>query len=124
MPEELSLRPITQLAPLIQNKQVSPLELFDETLKRITELQPKLNSFITITGAEAEILQGHYRGPLHGIPISIKDLFATRGVRTTAGSKVLDKWIPDFATAVRQLRTSGHGDGRENQHARVCVWRD
>src|ERR1019366_9649725 len=100
MSDELSLRPIAQLAPLLESRQISPMELFDDVLKRIHKLQPKLNSFITITEAEgrkaateaeAEIRNGHYRGPLHGIPISIKDLFATRGVRTTAGGKqILD----------------------------------
>src|ERR1039458_1139165 len=52
MPDELSLRPFTQLAPLIERRQISPVELFDETLKRIHKLQPKLSSFITITEVE------------------------------------------------------------------------
>src|ERR1035438_8845851 len=117
MPDELSLRPIAQLAPLLESKQISPVELFVDVLKRIHKLQPKLNSYITITEAEgrkaateaeAEIRNGRYRGPLHGIPISIKDLFATRGVRTTAGSKVLGNSVPDFdATAVARLRQAG-----------------
>ncbi len=127
MSEELSLRPITELAPLIQSKQISPVELFDDVLKRIHTLQPKLNSFITITEAEgrraaieaeAEIRNGHYRGPLHGIPISIKDLFATRGVRTTAGSKVLGNWVPDYdAAAVVRLHEAGMVMvGKTNMH--------
>src|SRR5208282_2140562 len=68
--------------------------------------------------AEQEIRQGHYRGPLHGIPISIKDLFATRGVRTTAGSKVLANWIPDYdATAVAKLHEAGMVMvGKTNMH--------
>ena len=117
MPEVLISRPIYQLAPLLQKKETSPVELFDAAVERIHQLQPKLNSFITITEeegrkaateAESEIRKGQYRGPLHGIPISIKDLFATRGVRTTAGSKVLAKWIPDFdATAVARLHQAG-----------------
>ena len=70
------------------------------------------------TEAESEIRKGQYRGPLHGIPISIKDLFATRGVRTTAGSKVLAKWIPDFdATAVARLHQAGMVlVGKTNMH--------
>ncbi|MFZ3264459.1 MAG: amidase [Terriglobales bacterium] len=127
MSEELLFRPIAQLAPLIESKQISPVELFDEALNRIHKLQPKLNSFITITeaegrkaatDAEAEIRSGHYRGPLHGIPISIKDLFATRGVRTTAGSKVLGNWVPDFdATAVARLGQAGMVMiGKTNMH--------
>src|ERR1039458_5771759 len=127
MTDELSLRPIAQLAPLLESRQISPVEPFDETLKRIHKLQPKLNSFITITEAEgrkaateaeAEIRKGHYRSPLHGIPISIKDLFATRGVRTTAGSKVLGNSVPDFdATAVARLRQAGMVMvGKTNMH--------
>jgi aspartyl-tRNA(Asn)/glutamyl-tRNA(Gln) amidotransferase subunit A len=103
------------------------VELFDAAVERIHQLQPKLNSFITITEeegrkaateAESEIRKGQYRGPLHGIPISIKDLFATRGVRTTAGSKVLAKWIPDFdATAVARLHQAGMVlVGKTNMH--------
>jgi aspartyl-tRNA(Asn)/glutamyl-tRNA(Gln) amidotransferase subunit A len=117
MTEELILRPISELAPLLRKRAISPVELFDTTLQRIHRLQPKLNSFITITEeegrqaavrAEDEIQHGHYRGPLHGIPISIKDLFATRGVRTTAGSKILGNWIPDHdATAVAKLHEAG-----------------
>jgi aspartyl-tRNA(Asn)/glutamyl-tRNA(Gln) amidotransferase subunit A len=127
MPDNLVSRPIYELAPLLQDKQISPVELFDETLKRIRNLQPSLNSFITITEnegrqaaaeAEAEIQKGRYRGPLHGIPISIKDLFATRGIRTTAGSKVLADWIPEFdATAVAKLHQAGMVMvGKANMH--------
>jgi aspartyl-tRNA(Asn)/glutamyl-tRNA(Gln) amidotransferase subunit A len=117
MAEVLIARPIHQLAPLLEKKEISPVELFNEAIERIHLLQPKLNSFITITEqegrkaateAESEIRKGRYRGPLHGIPISIKDLFATRGIRTTAGSKVLAKWIPDYdATAVAKLHDAG-----------------
>jgi len=117
MPEVLISRPIHQLAPLLQKKEISPVELFNAAIERIHRLQPTLNSFITITEeegrkaateAESEIRKGQYRGSLHGIPISIKDLFATRGVRTTAGSKVLAKWIPDYdATAIARLRQAG-----------------
>jgi len=127
MTDELSSRSISELAPLLQKRSISPVELLDATFRNIHRLQPKLNSFITITEdearkdavrAEQEIGQGHYRGPLHGIPISIKDLFATCGVRTTAGSKVLANWIPDFdATAVAKLREAGMVMvGKTNMH--------
>lgn len=127
MPEALISHPIHQLAPLLEKKEISPVELFNEAIERIHRLQPKLNSYITITEeegrkaateAESEIRKGQYRGPLHGIPISIKDLFATRGVRTTAGSKVLSQWIPDYdATAVARLRQSGMVlVGKTNMH--------
>jgi aspartyl-tRNA(Asn)/glutamyl-tRNA(Gln) amidotransferase subunit A len=117
MPQELIFRSVSQLAPLLRKKEISPVELFNAAMERIHRLQPTLNSFITITEeagrraaiqAETEIRKGHYRGPLHGIPISIKDLFATRAVRTTAGSKVLANWVPDYnATAVDRLYQAG-----------------
>jgi aspartyl-tRNA(Asn)/glutamyl-tRNA(Gln) amidotransferase subunit A len=93
------------------------LELTRLFLKRIERLNPILNAYITVTGddalaaaknAEDEIAQGRYRGPLHGMPFSIKDNLATRGVRTTAGSKVLNDWTPDFdATVVAKLKAAG-----------------
>jgi aspartyl-tRNA(Asn)/glutamyl-tRNA(Gln) amidotransferase subunit A len=127
MPEALISRPIHQLAPLLEKKEISPMELFHEAIERIHQLQPKLNSFISITEeegrkaateAESEIRKGQYRGPLHGIPISIKDLFATRGIRTTAGSKVFAHWIPDYdATAVARLHQAGMVlVGKTNMH--------
>jgi len=109
--------PIYQLALLLQRKELSPVELTNATLQRIERYNPKLNGFITVTAdealreaqaAEQEIGQGRYRGPLHGIPITIKDLFATRGVRTTGGSKLFADWVPDHdATAVARLRAAG-----------------
>ena len=127
MTEELISHSISELAPLLQKRAISPVELFDATIRNIHRLQPKLNSFISVSEeegrkaaarAEEEIRQRHYRGPLHGIPISIKDLFATRGVRTTAGSKVLANWIPDYdATAVAKLHEAGMVMvGKTNMH--------
>ena len=127
MPADLISRPIHQLAPLLEKKEILPVELFDEAIERIHQLHPKLNSFITITEeegrkaateAESEIRKGQYLGPLHGIPISIKDLFTTRGVRTTAGSQVLANSIPDYdATAVTRLRQAGMVlIGKTNMH--------
>lgn len=94
---------ISRIAPLIRKKQISPLELTESFLERIQRLQPSLNAFITVTAdlarkqarqAEKEILKGKYRGPFHGIPISLKDLFYTAGIRTTAGSKILGNFVP------------------------------
>jgi aspartyl-tRNA(Asn)/glutamyl-tRNA(Gln) amidotransferase subunit A len=94
---------IAKIAPLIRKRKVSPLELTDFFLARISRLNPPLNAFITVTAdfarkqarqAEREISAGRYRGPLHGIPISLKDLFYTAGIRTTAGSRILRKFIP------------------------------
>ena len=108
---------ITALAPLLKAGRVSPVEITQAALDRIAAENPRLNAFLTVTGAsaleqarqaEAEIRKGKYRGPLHGVPISVKDLFYTRGVRTTAGSKILSDFIPrSDAVAVRMLRTAG-----------------
>lgn len=95
---------ISELAPLIQTREVSPVELTETALAEAHRQQPKLNSFITILDDQAldqakkleeEIEQGQYRGPLHGIPIGIKDNIATAGIRTTVGTKVLADNVPD-----------------------------
>src|SRR5271168_3979711 len=87
---------ILELAPLLQQKKISPIELAQQSLERIEKQNPALNAFITVTAesalaaartAEAEIARGDWRGPLHGIPISLKDLIDTAGVRTTASSE-------------------------------------
>ena len=101
----------------IKRGEVSPVELTDRYLKRIHELNPSLNAYMTMTDeqamsdakkAEDEIRGGMYRGPLHGIPFAIKDNLALRGVRTTAGSKILVDWVPDFdATVVEKFREAG-----------------
>ena len=117
MDDKFALLPLSQLAPLIRKKDLSPVELLEAVLARIERFDSQLNSYITVLAdsaraearqAEKEILNGHYRGPLHGIPVSIKDLFATRGARTTCGSKVLTDWVPDYdATAVARWREAG-----------------
>jgi aspartyl-tRNA(Asn)/glutamyl-tRNA(Gln) amidotransferase subunit A len=108
---------IEALAPLLRSKKLSPVELTRFLLERISALQPVINAYITVTAdlamlqarrAEKEIVKGRYRGPLHGIPISIKDLFYTRGIRTTAGSKVLKNFVPEEnAAVVNRLLESG-----------------
>lgn len=108
---------ITELAPQIRDKKVSPVELTDLFLKRIRRLNPSLNAFTTITeedarvqakAAESEIGHGNYRGPLHGIPISVKENICIKGVRTTAGSKTLSDWVPDHsATIVQRIKEAG-----------------
>jgi aspartyl-tRNA(Asn)/glutamyl-tRNA(Gln) amidotransferase subunit A len=108
---------ITKVAPLIRKRQLSPVELTKALLARIERLQPALNAFITITPdlalkqarqAEREIFKGRYRGPLHGIPITIKDLFYTAGIRTTAGSRILRNFIPtENAIVVDRMQEAG-----------------
>ncbi|MBI4528517.1 MAG: Asp-tRNA(Asn)/Glu-tRNA(Gln) amidotransferase GatCAB subunit A [Deltaproteobacteria bacterium] len=112
--EELT---IAKLAPRIKKKEISPLRLTELYLQRIEKLNPRLNAYLTALEKEAlaqaaeldtEIQRGRYRGVLHGIPFSIKDNLAMKGVRTTAGTKVLSEWVPDFdATVVSRLREAG-----------------
>src|SRR5256885_4468191 len=108
---------IEAAAEAIRAREVSPVSLVESCLARIEALEPRLNAFITVTAdlareqarqAEREIAAGRYKGPLHGIPIAVKDLFATQGIRTTAGSRILANWVPDEdATVVRKLRDAG-----------------
>jgi len=112
--EELT---ISEISPRIESGAVSPLELTSLIFDRIRRLNPVLNAFITPTEeqaiaeakrAEKEIQSRKYRGPLHGIPFSVKDNLAMKGVRTTAGSKILSEWKPDHdATVVTRLREAG-----------------
>ena len=106
-----------ELAARIKAKDVSPVEVTQETLARIERLNPTLNAYITVMSEQAladarnasdEIANGNYRGPLHGVPVGVKDLCQTKGVRTTAGSKILADWLPEEdATVVRKLRQAG-----------------
>jgi aspartyl-tRNA(Asn)/glutamyl-tRNA(Gln) amidotransferase subunit A len=94
---------ITEAAPLLRERKLSPVELTEAYLERIERLNPILNAYITVTAeqamdaarvAEAEIMRGIYRGVLHGIPIALKDNFITAGIRTTAGSSFLRDYVP------------------------------
>jgi aspartyl-tRNA(Asn)/glutamyl-tRNA(Gln) amidotransferase subunit A len=108
---------IEHLSPLIRRRKLSPVELTEFVLDRIPVLQPRLNAFITITAeraltrarqAEREITKGNYRGSLHGIPVCLKDIFHTRGIRTTAGSRILRAFTPDEnACVVERLEQAG-----------------
>ena len=108
---------IAELAPKIQNKEVSPVELTEAALAEADRLQPRLNSFITILHeramdqareSEVAISRGEYRGPLHGIPIGLKDNLATAGITTTVGSKILADHVPEEdAEVVVRCRDAG-----------------
>ena len=124
---ELEALTIAEVSSRIRKKEISPVELTERFLERIHRLNPLLNAYVTLTedqaraeaqAAEAEIKKGKYRGPLHGIPVSIKDNLATQGVRTTAGSKILSEWVPDFdATVVKRLTAAGTINlGKTNMH--------
>lgn len=108
---------LTDLAGQIAQKQISPVELTQAAIQRIEMLNPQINAFLTVTAeaaleaahkAETDILKGHYRGPLHGIPYGAKDLFCTKGIRTTCGSKILQDHISDMdATVIEKMRDAG-----------------
>lgn len=111
------LETIVDLAPRLRRKEISPLELTRACLDRIEKLNPSLNAFITVNAesameeaqaAESEIFSGRWRGPLHGIPIALKDLIDTAGTRTTAGSALFQNRAPsEDAEVVRRLRQAG-----------------
>jgi len=115
--EDLCFKSIHQLSAEIRQGDISPVELTRAYLERIQEVDGKLNSYITVSAdqalanareAETEIRQQGPRGPLHGIPLSHKDIVATKGVRTTCGSKVRKDHIPDYdATVIERLGDVG-----------------
>ncbi len=108
---------ISELAPRIKAKEISPVELTEAALAQADRLQPKLNSFITLLHdqaraqakeQEAALMRGEYRGPLHGIPIGIKDNIATAHIKTTVGSKVLADQVPaEDALVVTRMKEAG-----------------
>ena len=108
---------IREAADLVRRKVISPVELTRACLERIDRFNPKLNAFITVTAeqamgqardAEAEVQRGRWRGPLHGIPIGLKDNIDTAGVRTTLGSAVFKDRVPSVdAEVVRRLKRAG-----------------
>ncbi|MBJ7599022.1 amidase [Candidatus Nephthysia bennettiae] len=125
--EELTGLTIEQAARLLRSRTISSVELTQATLDRIQALEGRLHAFITVTSdlavaqarrAEREIARGDYRGPLHGIPVTLKDLYWTRGIRTTAGSKILADFVPDRdATATARLAAAGAVlVGKANMH--------
>src|SRR5216683_316578 len=115
--QELPLLELTEVSQAVQKKEVSPVELTQACLDRIERLNPTINAFITVMAdsaldkaktAEAEIMRGEWKGPLHGVPLAVKDLAETAGVRATAASAVLEHFIPsEDAEVVRRLRKAG-----------------
>ena len=92
---EIPFLPATELSALIRSGDVSPVEAAEAYLERIGQIDGKLNSYITVCRdealaearqAEQEISAGNYRGPMHGLPVAVKDQFYTKGIRTTGGS--------------------------------------
>lgn len=114
---ELAFEPMYAVAERIRARELSPVEATEAALRQVALRGDELNPFITLTAdlalamardAEAELAAGRYRGPLQGIPVVLKDLFDTAGVRTTAGSRILADHVPvQDATVVRKLREAG-----------------
>lgn len=117
MADDLTLLTIAEAAGRIQRREVSPVELTEAYLARIERLNPSINAYVTVTAeraraeaaaAEKAIAGGEYRGPLHGIPIGLKDLYDTAGIETAGGSKILKGRVPDKdSTVARKLAEAG-----------------
>jgi len=124
MPNDLSPAPtdlhwltIADAGRLIERRRLSPVELTDALIARIEALDPQLNALLLPTpekareqakAAEREIMAGNYRGPLHGIPFGLKDIYATAGIRTTSHSKICENLVPtEDATTVAKLYQAG-----------------
>jgi aspartyl-tRNA(Asn)/glutamyl-tRNA(Gln) amidotransferase subunit A len=113
----LSRLTLSEASQLVHARKISPVELTRACLGRIEQLNPKLNAFITVTAdsalaearaAEEEIHRGHWKGPLHGIPLALKDLLDTAAVRTTAASGLFKDRVPlEDAEVVRRLKAAG-----------------
>lgn len=114
---EIAYLSITEAAAALRRSELSPVDLVDALLKRINAVDDELHCFITLTAdlarkqaqqAEQELRSGSDRGPLHGLPIALKDLYMTKGIRTTCHSAVLQNWVPEVnATTVTKLQEAG-----------------
>jgi amidase len=117
MSPDIHYQPLTTVAAQIKSKAISPVEVTEALLGRIETLDPGLKSYTTVTpelamdqarAAEAEIMAGRYRGPMHGIPIAVKDLCFTKGIPTSAGMSIYRDYKPDHdATVVTRLAAAG-----------------
>ena len=119
--QELAFSPAHELRKLIAKRQLSSVELTDTYLRRIQALDSKLNAFLTVvaedainTAKEADkaVARNDPLGPLHGVPIAIKDLMPSKGIRTTKGSLVFKNWVPEHDDiSVERIRAAGAPPG-------------
>jgi len=109
--QDMCFLTITEAAALLASKELSPVDLVEAHLARISDTGEALNTFVTLLAGEAlesaqkaegEIQTGRYLGPLHGIPVGLKDLYYTKGIRTTVGSKIMGDFVPDYDAAVAE----------------------
>ena len=108
---------VAELSRLIESREVSPVEVAQAYLDRIDDLDFKFNAFLTVSRREAmaaareaeeAISRGDYLGPMHGIPVAVKDQFMTKGIRTTGGTRILADFVPEEdATIIANLKRAG-----------------
>src|SRR4051794_8255575 len=114
---ELYELPLMEVAEKIRTREVSPVDVAQSSLARLAEVEPALTAFVTVTAdvaleqakaAEIEIGEGRYRGPLHGIPLGVKDLYDTAGIKTTSSSAQRADYVPTADSAsVARLYAAG-----------------
>ncbi|WP_233522963.1 amidase [Peribacillus saganii] len=118
---------LSRLSNAISEKQISPVEVTRQIIERISQVNPKINAYITVLAeqavedaeqAEQEISNGNWRGPLHGIPLGVKDVIYTKNINTTMGSQLFKDFVPDYnATVVEKLKQAGATIiGKQNTH--------
>jgi aspartyl-tRNA(Asn)/glutamyl-tRNA(Gln) amidotransferase subunit A len=117
MPDELAFLTIAEASRLIEQKKLSPVELTTALIRRTQAIDPQLNTYLLLTAeraldqarqAEREIAAGNYRGPMHGIPFGLKDIYSTAGIRTTGHSRICLNTVPTAdATTVKKLYEAG-----------------
>ncbi len=115
--QEICYLPALEMRDAIRAKKLSPVEVMDAILKRIEQINPKINAYCTLVAdsareqakqAEDRVMKGEELGPLHGIPVSIKDLVFTEGIRTTGGTLMYENFVPDQdAILVERLKAAG-----------------
>ena len=114
---EIPFQTVAALGDAIRSGEVSPVEVTEAYLARISALNGEIRAYLTVTAEQArqqaseaaeEIAGGNYRGPLHGVPVAVKDQIYTEGIRTTGGSPVFDEFVPEFdATVIARLKAAG-----------------
>ena len=114
---EIPFLSVSQLSELIKNRQVSPVEAVEGYLDRIDSLNGRLYAYLTVCRdqalqdareSERALARGEYLGPLHGIPVAVKDQLNTAGIRTTSGTPIFNDFVPDEdATVVAKLKSAG-----------------
>ena len=114
---EIPFLSVSQLSELIKSRQVSPVEVVAGYLDRIDSLNDRLYAYLTVCHdqavetareSERELARGEYRGPLHGVPVAVKDQLNTAGIRTTSGTPIFNDFVPDEdATVIAKLKSAG-----------------